>query len=72
MGNFWARSHAQQVMAQRIRSSTGAEHVSVHIGSFLKSAFTPCMLSSMASGYSWNEASRLATVSTSVRSLGPL
>jgi hypothetical protein len=32
--NFWARSHAQQVLADRIRSSTGAEHVSVHIGSF--------------------------------------
>jgi hypothetical protein len=34
VGNFWARSHAEHVMAQRIRSSTGAEHVSVHIGSF--------------------------------------
>jgi hypothetical protein len=34
VGNFWARAHAQHVMAQRIRSSTGAEHVSVHISSF--------------------------------------
>ncbi len=34
VGDFWARSHAQHLMAQRIRSSTGAEHVSVHIGSF--------------------------------------
>jgi hypothetical protein len=34
VGDFWARSQAQHLMAQRIRSSTGAEHVSVHIGSF--------------------------------------
>jgi hypothetical protein len=34
VGNFWARSQAQHVMAERIRASTGAEHVSVHIGSF--------------------------------------
>ena len=34
VGNFWARSHAQQVMADRIKSRTGAEHVAVHIGSF--------------------------------------
>jgi hypothetical protein len=33
-GDFWSRSHAQQVIADRVRSSTGSEHVSVHIGSF--------------------------------------
>jgi hypothetical protein len=34
VGNFWARSHAEHVVADRIKSSTGAQHVSVHIGSF--------------------------------------
>jgi hypothetical protein len=34
VGDFWARSQAQHIMAQRLRSATGAEHVSVHIGSF--------------------------------------
>jgi hypothetical protein len=34
VGDFWSRSHAQQVIADRVRSSTGSEHVSVHIGSF--------------------------------------
>jgi hypothetical protein len=33
-GDFWSRSHAQQVIADRVRSSTGSEHVSVDIGSF--------------------------------------
>jgi hypothetical protein len=33
-GDLWSRSHAQDVIANRVHSSTGSEHVSVHIGSF--------------------------------------
>jgi hypothetical protein len=34
VGNFWARSQAQHLIAQRVRAATGANQVSVHIGSF--------------------------------------
>jgi hypothetical protein len=34
VADLWLRSRAEHEMAQRIRASTGAQHVSVHIGSF--------------------------------------
>jgi hypothetical protein len=34
VSDLWLRSRAEHEMAQRIRTSTGAQHVSVHIGSF--------------------------------------
>jgi hypothetical protein len=34
VGDYWARSEAQHLMSDRIRSSTGAQDVSVHVGSF--------------------------------------
>jgi len=34
VGDLWVRSEAQKVLADRVRSSTGSESVSVHIASF--------------------------------------